>query len=69
MYFGDVLYDPASPDPEAVFKMVVFDMPEIAGVKYGEGRPGVPGMVTATSADGVHLIASQIRAQGCWCCA
>ena len=44
MYFGDVLYDPASPDPEAVFKMVVFDMPEIAGVEHGEGRPGVPGM-------------------------
>jgi hypothetical protein len=53
LYYGDVLHDPADADPSRRFKMVVFDMPLVPGVPHGSGRPGVPGMWLAFSADGI----------------
>ena len=54
LYFGDVLYDPDASDPARRFKMAMFDMPLVPGVKHGVGRPGVPGMYVAFSEDGIH---------------
>lgn len=54
LYFGDVLYDPEDTNTSRRFKMILFDMPLIPGVRHGSGRPGVPGIcpVYASSPEG-----------------
>ena len=53
LYYGDVLYDPLEKNISRRFKMVLFDLPLVPGVPHGSGRPGVPGMWLAFSADGI----------------